>query len=366
VVGTYVAVVFVVARAVGQAADRSPAAITVATLAAAAAARPVYSAVQDRIDRRFQRRRYEALRRVRALVVDPSRDRDVEEVLQEALGDPRLQLAYPTADPSRWVTEHGRPTEVDSSAVRVDRAGRTVAVVSTTCQDASMLRAVLDEAAPELDNAGLRAAVAVQLEEVRESRERIAQAHIEERRRVERDLHDGAQQRLLGAAAQMQAALLNGSAERLRAGLELGVRESREAVTDLRALANGLHPAALTDGGLPAALDDLATRLPVSVVVSDPHRRYPPVVEATLWFVACEAATNATKHAASTNITIRLDDFSGAPRLVVEDDGCGGANRSGTGLLGLADRVEAAGGRLTITSSPGSGTRVEVVVPCES
>ena len=366
VVGTYVAVVFVVARAAGQAADRSPAATTMATLVAAAAARPVYTAVRDGIDRRFQRRRYEALRQVRALVADPSRDRDVEGVLRAALGDPSLQLAYPTADQFRWVTEHGRPIEVGASAVRVDRGGRTVAAATTSCQDASMLRTVLDEAAPELDNAGLRAAIAVQLEEVRESRERIAHVHVQERRRIERDLHDGAQQRLLGAAAQMQAALLNGRTERLRAALELGVRESRDAVADLRALAHGLHPAALTDGGLPAALDDLATRLPVSVVVSDPHRRYAAVVEATLWFVACEAATNATKHAAANSIIIRLDDLGGALRLVVEDDGCGGADQTGTGLLGLADRVEAAAGRLTITSRPGTGTRVEVVLPCES
>ena len=161
---------------------------------------------------------------------------------------------------------------------------------------------MLDEAAPELDNAGLRAAVAVQLEQVRASRERIAEAQIDERRRIERDLHDGAQQRLLGTAAQMQAALLNGDPERLRAALELGVCESRNAVAELRALANGLHPAVLEDGGLPTALEDLSSRLPVSVAVSDPEQRYPPLVEATLWFVACEAVANATKHAASTSV----------------------------------------------------------------
>lgn len=366
IVGMYVAVVFVVARTVGQAADRSPTATTVATLVAVAAARPVYGAVRDALDRRFQRRRYEALRQVRAFVADPSRDRNVEAVLQHALSDPTLRVAYWDANGSRWVTESGHETRVDPHAVHVERGGRTVAAVTTGCDDPAVLRPVLDEAAPELDNAGLRAAVVVQLEEVRASRERIAEAQIDERQRIERDLHDGAQQRLLGAAAQMQAALLNGNPERLRAALELGVCESRNAVTELRGLANGLHPAVLEDGGLAAALEDLSSRLAVTVVVSERQRRYPRVVEATMWFVACEAVTNATKHAAPTSIAVRLDDVGGDLRLGIEDDGCGGADPAGTGLRGLADRVEAAGGRLSITSTRATGTRVEAVLPCAS
>ena len=311
VIGTYAAVVFVIARAVGQVANRSPTATTVATLAAVAAARPVYQAVRDTLDRRFQRRRFEALRQVRAFVANPGPDRDVQAVLQHALGDPTLRVAYWNPDRSRWVTGDGRDTDIDPNVFDVNRAGRTVAAITTSCDDASMLRDVLDEAAPELDNAGLRAAVAVQLEEVRASRERIAEAQIDERRRIERDLHDGAQQRLLGAAAQMQAALLNGSTDRLRAALELGVCESRNAVTELRALANGLHPALLDDGGLAAALEDLSSRLPVSVAVNGAARRYPRVVESTMWFVACEAVTNAIKHAAARDIAIRLGALLG-------------------------------------------------------
>src|SRR6185369_7949720 len=117
-----------------------------------------------------------------------------------------------------------------------------VATIDGVAADDPVVRAVIDEARPELDNAGLRAAIAVQLEEVRASRERIAEAQIDERRRIERDLHDGAQQRLLGSAAQMQAALLNGEPGRLRGALEVGVKECRSAVEELRALANGLHP----------------------------------------------------------------------------------------------------------------------------
>ena len=366
VLGTYVAVVFVVARVIGQAAGRSPTAITVATLVAVAAARPLYVAVRDALDRRFQRRRYDALRQVRAFIADPGPNPEVELVLRAALADPRLRVAYWDAERARWVTEDGHATDVGSDAFIVDRGGRTVAAVTTACDDLATARAVLDEAAPELDNAGLRAAVAVQLAQVRASRERIAEAQIDERRRIERDLHDGAQQRLLGTAAQMQAALLNGDPARLRAALELGVCESRNAVAELRALANGLHPAVLEDGGLPTALQDLSSRLSVSVAVSDPELRYPSLVEATLWFVACEAVSNATKHAASTRVAIHLDDLGDELRLVVEDDGCGGADPGGPGLRGLADRVEAAGGRLTIVSEPTVGTRVEAVVPCGS
>lgn len=366
-VATYAAVVIVVGSAVSRSAGRSPIATTAATLAAVVISRPVFESVRDALDRRFRRRRYDAVRQVRAFVADPPPERGVEAVLQAALGDPELRVAYWHEAGSRWVTEEGHPiSEASAGAVTVERGGRTVATVFTTCDDDETVRAVIDEAAPELDNARLRAAVAVQLEEIRASRERIAEAQIDERRRIERDLHDGAQQRLLGVAAQMQAALLNGSPERLVAALELGVSESRTAVAELRALANGLHPAVLEDGGLLAALEDLSTRLPVSLTVRGTHRRHEPLIEATMWFVACEAISNAIKHAAAHRVTLQLDDVDAELRLAVEDDGLGGANPAGAGLRGLADRVEAAGGRILITSAARQGTRVEAVLPCRS
>ena len=367
VIGTYVAVVFVVARVIGQAAGRSPTAIT-------------------RGDARCRRSRTTRVRRgarcarsalsAAALRRTPPGARVHRRSGPEPRGrDSSFGRRSLTRD-CGWRTgtrgahggspRMGTPPRLAPMRSSSTEAAGTVAAVTTACDDLAMARAVLDEAAPELDNAGLRAAVAVQLEQVRASRERIAEAQIDERRRIERDLHDGAQQRLLGTAAQMQAALLNGDPERLRAALELGVCESRNAVAELRALANGLHPAVLEDGGLPTALQDLSSRLPVSVAVSDPELRYPSLVEATLWFVACEAVANATKHAASTSVAIHLDDLGDELRLVVEDDGCGGADPGGPGLRGLADRVEAAGGRLTIVSEPTVGTRVEAVVPCGS
>jgi signal transduction histidine kinase len=364
---TYAAVVIVVASAVGQAAGQSPIATTSATLAAAAIARPIYGWVRDELDRRFQRRRYDAVRQVRKFIADPQPERGVEAVLRDALNDTCLRVAYWDEAGSRWVSENGHTTDfVTADAVLVERSGRPVAAVASSYDDGTTIRAVLDEAAPELDNARLRASIAVQIEEIRASRERIAHAQIDERRRIERDLHDGAQQRLLGVAAQMQAALLNGTSERLAAALELGVRECRNTVADLRSLANGLHPAVLEDGGLGAALDDLSLRLPVSVSMTGAQRRYQPLIEATLWFVACEAVTNAVKHASSDNVTVHLDDLDDELRLVVRDDGPGGANPAGAGLRGLTDRVEAAGGRLTIASSIGAGTTIEAVLPCTS
>lgn len=361
----YAAVVVLVARGVGQAAGRSPLAITLATLAVVSAARPVYAAVQDAVDQRFSRRRYDALHQVRDFIAAPSSHRSVEAVLQSALADPALRVAYWVEDRGQWVTEQGLAAEADPAGLAVTRAGRQIAVVAHT-SDQALARAVLDEAAPELENAGLRAAVALQLEEVRASRARIAAAQLQERRRIERDLHDGAQQRLLALAAQLQAALLNGEPHRLRTALEFGVAESRTAVLELRELANGLHPSVLSDGGLEAALEDLAGRLPITVLVDLPDHRYPEQVEATAWFVVCEAVANAVKHAGAARVDVQVADVDGALHLAVVDDGRGGADPAGRGLRGLADRTEAAGGQLLVLPGHLGGTRIEAVLPCGS
>lgn len=367
VLGTlYAAVVVFVARGVGQAAGRSQIGIALATLGVATAARPAYRAIQDAVDRRFDRRRYDAVHRVRRHVAAPDPAVTVEQVLRDAVGDPTLAVAYRVEQRDQWVTGDGHPTVPADDALAVERGGRPVARVSYDPAQDELVRLVVAEAGPELDNAGLRAAVALQLETVRASRTRIATAQVEERRRIERALHDGAQQRLLALAAQQQAALLNGDPERLREALRTGVAESRTAVAELRELARGLHPSVLTDGGLTAALDDLASRLPVRVHVAEPGRRFPAPVEGTAWFVACEAVTNAVKHAGAGRIDVTLGADDSALRLTVADDGCGTADPDGTGLRGLADRVAAVQGRLTVRSGPGAGTVVEAELPCAS
>jgi signal transduction histidine kinase len=365
---TYVAVIVFVAQGVGKAAGRSQIGIALATLAIAVMARPVYSAVQDNVDRRFSRRRFEAFRVVRRFVAEPTPNRTVEQVLRDALGDDSLSVSYWVPDRGQWVTCEGRLAHPSADALEVERAGRTVARVQFDANraESELVRAVVHEAEPELDNAGLRAAVLLQLEEVRASRARITTAQLEERRRVERDLHDGAQQRLLALAAQMQAALLNGDPTRLRAALETGVSESKVAVRELRELANGLHPSVLSDGGLTAALDDLASRLPVHVRVAEPGRRYPPQVEATAWFIACEAITNAVKHAQAGRVEVAVNANHEELHVAVSDDGRGGANPEGRGLRGLVDRAEAIGGRVAVVPRANGGTSIRAVLPCAS
>ena len=366
---TYAFVVVVVGDGIGGLAGSSTVAASLATLAAAGIARPLHGVVQDAVDRRFSRRRYDALRRVQAHVAAPEPDVSVEQVLRLALADESLCVAYWVNDRAQWVTGEGRDAPSPSqAAVTVHRAGRTVAAVTAEplAVDDQLLRAVLREAEPALENAGLRAAVQLQLQEVRASRTRIATAQMLERRRIERDLHDGAQQRLLALAAQLQAALLNGEPARHREALQRGVEQSRVAVQELRALANGLHPAVLTDAGLGAALDDLATRLPVRVLLDEPDRRWPVQVEATAWFVACEAVANAVKHAFASTVSVAVRRDGTALLLCVEDNGRGGADVAGSGLRGLTDRVDAVGGRLIVRSIAGHGTTVEVVLPCES
>jgi signal transduction histidine kinase len=364
--GTYAGVVLLLGQGAGGVAGSSTIAVAVATLAAATLARPAHRTLQEIVDRRFSRRRYDALRMLRAHVASPDPSTTVEQVLRDALHDQDLSVSYWVPDKQVWVTGEGRPALVPVRALTVRRGGRTVARVSSVALGAELVDAVLREAEPELDNAGLRAAVALQLEDVRASRQRLASAQLDERRRVERDLHDGAQQRLLALAAQLQAALINGQPDRLREALTIGVEQSQTAVRELRELANGLHPSVLADGGLAAALDDLASRHRVQIDVAAPEQRYSPRIEATAWFIACEAVTNAVKHAAADQIVVRVDRDGDDLVVVVEDDGLGGADPSGGGMRGLADRAEAVGGHLAVLDREPTGTTIRAVLPCGS
>jgi signal transduction histidine kinase len=362
--GTYAGVVLLVGQGVGGAAGSSTVAVALATLAVVTLARPAYRTLQDAVDRRFSRRRYDALRVVRAHVTAPDAAITIEQVLRDALCDQGLSVSYWVQDRQAWVTGEGHAVRPAASGLTVQRGGRPVAQVSAVAAEPELVHAVLREAQPELDNAGLRAAVALQLEEVRESRTRLATAQLQERRRVERDLHDGAQQRLLALAAQLQAALLNGDPARCREALAIGVEQSQAVVRELRELANGLHPSVLTDGGLAAALDDLASRHPIDVDVAEPDRRCPPRVEATAWFIACEAVANAVKHADAERVQVHVSHAGSDLQVVVEDDGHGGADPSGGGLRGLADRAEAVGGHFSVLPRQPNGTTVRAVLPC--
>jgi signal transduction histidine kinase len=367
-IGTYAATVWLGARG-AQRWDASPAmAATVGALAAAAVAAPAQRAIQDLIDRRFSRRRYDAVRMVAAELADERAGRDLGMLFRRAFDDPSVAVAYPGAHSGTWVADTGLPPPAMAAWVDVDRHGRIVARIGYDPDrtDAGVVSAGARIAAAELDNAGLRAELARQLGDVESSRRRLAEAHRVERRRIERDLHDGAQQRLLALAMDLRSAHLSGDPERMRAALSTGATAAQAAVRELRELANGLHPAALLDGGLPAALDDLARHSPLDLQLDVDVPRLEPALEFTAWLVIGEALVNAQKHAHATRVEVEVCLHEHVLRIRVRDDGRGGANPEGPGMRGMGDRVEAAGGEFTLDSRAGSGTTIEAVLPCAS
>jgi signal transduction histidine kinase len=218
----------------------------------------------------------------------------------------------------------------------------------------------------ELVALGLESAEA--REQLNASRLRILEAGMHERRRLERNLHDGAQQRLVSLALQLRVLEkhLGGDPEAARALVSGARAELDLAMQELRELARGLHPAVLTDRGLAAALESLARSAALPVEISGaPAERLPEAVEAGAYFVVAESITNAVKHAHAAKIAVRLERTGSALRIEIEDDGRGGANpAAGTGLRGLADRVEALGGRFAVSDrAAGSGTVVSVELP---
>jgi signal transduction histidine kinase len=277
-----------------------------------------------------------------------------------------VRLVYPLSS-GGWVTSRGHRVDPGGSRVEVRRHGSVVARVEFELgrHDPEVVDAVARAAGAEIDNVALRAELAEQVQAVMESRARLETAHLRERRRIERDLHDGAQQQLLALAMELQSARLNGDHERMRRALAEGADAARTAVRDLRSLANGLHPAALADGGLAAALDDMARHSPVPLRLHVDCGRLDPGTEFTAWSVIGEAVVNAQKHAAASSIQVDVARENGHLHLSVRDDGRGGANPDGPGLRGLRDRVETARGRMTMDSGPG-GTTLEAVLPCAS
>ena len=199
-------------------------------------------------------------------------------------------------------------------------------------------------------------------EKLAASRARIVEAGYEERRRLGRDLHDGAQQQLVGAGISLKLAKRSLTHAPDEAGelLDEALEQMTSGIRDLRRLATGIHPSVLTDRGLGAALEALASRSPMPVELGElPPRRLPTPVETTAYFVVAEALTNAAKHARCTHAHVSMRVESGSAIVEVGDDGVGGADPSaGSGLRGLADRVNALGGSLEVESAPGEGTKI--------
>ncbi|WP_369251420.1 histidine kinase [Streptomyces sp. R41] len=326
---------------------------------------PVKNRVRRRVDRRFYPVRQAALAAVRSLERSVHEGRahpeQLEEVLRGALRAPGLRVGYLLPGGTEFRDTDGVRL---AGGLDVRAGGRVIGVIDGPCP-----REVATACASLVETVRLRAELAGALGEVEASRSRLLRAGYRERRRLERDLHDGAQSRLvtLGMALRLAQRHLDDGTVDVDGLLDQAVAELGTAVAELRELAHGLRPSSLDDG-LGPALEALAARAPVRLDWRLDGRALPDDVATTAYFVASEAVTNAVKHAqaASIGVVVR-EDADGAVRVTVRDDGRGGANpRTGSGLSGLTDRVAALGGRLHITSGAGAGTTVEAVLPCVS
>jgi signal transduction histidine kinase len=298
----------------------------------------------------------------------------VQEALSRTLADPGLRVLFWSTDEAGYIDVHGRPAAEQPTDGRLafpvtNRNGEPVAMVHADASVAhyrELLDAALAASSLSLENAALHASLLARLAEVRESRARLAETAVVERRRIERDLHDGAQQALLALGLTLGRAQAAADAATASGLLTQARGELTEALQELRDLASGLHPAVLTQLGLGPALEVVAERLPVPVTLAVPSQRWPEAAETTAYFIACETLANIVKHADAKHVRITVADRTDRLMLKVTDDGRGGAHLElGHGLLGMRDRASAIGGTLTIASPPGQGTALEADLPCE-
>lgn len=301
----------------------------------------------------------------------------LRDALARCLGDPTLRLLFPlqaAGDGAGHVDTAGRAIRLDEDPGRahthVAQDGRTIAVIDhdlALLDEPELLAATVAASRLALQNAQLTAQVRAQLGELERSRTRLVVEVDAERRRLERDLHDGVQHQLLAVALELGRMRQRAEAagiEALAAPLARTTDDLAQAMDELRRFARGLHPQVLTDRGVPAALEALAQRTPLPVEIHADLDRLPPAVESTLYLVATEALANTLRHGDASHMKIGARQRNGQVFMDVTDDGCGGADADGgTGLGGLVDRLSALGGTMTVDSSPGRGTRLEVEIP---
>jgi signal transduction histidine kinase len=305
-----------------------------------------------------------------------ARSESLRDALARALGDPTLEVGYWLPDGGTFVDPEGHPVSLsgsgsERSVTKVERDGQPVAVLvhdPAVLDDPGLLEAVSTAARLGASNARLRADVQDRIDELRESRRRILEAGDEERQRLERRLHDGAERRLTALAEIVRQA--GDRASNISPGtigkIERAQRQLEGTLEELNELAGGLHPRSLSELGLERSLALLADRSPVPVELIVRATGLPPGVEAAVYFLASEALANVAKYASATHATISVEIRDQALWVEVIDDGVGGANVSrGTGMLGLADRVEALAGSFRVESRPGQGTRLVAEIPLQ-
>jgi signal transduction histidine kinase len=300
---------------------------------------------------------------------------DLRGALARVLRDPSLSLVYWLPEFRSYADDDGRAVELpdpggDRAMTVIDRGGEPVAALlhdPSLKEEPELLEAVMAGAAIALENAQLHVELRARLEELRGSRARIVEAAGKERQRLERNLHDGAQQRLV--ALSLELSFLE---ERLtddpqaRAQLEQARSEVATSLQELRELARGIHPAVVTGHGLRIALEQLVALAPVPVRLNVAvDERLPEAVEVAAYYLVSESLANVGKYARASAASVDVSRANGQVVVEIKDDGIGGADTErGSGLRGLADRVEALGGRLRIWSPGGGGTRVRAEIPC--
>jgi signal transduction histidine kinase len=292
--------------------------------------------------------------------------------LARALADPTLEVGYWLPARGVFVDSENRPLALPDpdgarSTTLVEGEAGPVAVLvhdPVVLEDRGLREAVSAAARLGAANARLSAEVRAQVAELQESRRRILEAGDEERRRLELRLRGGAQERLERLAERLRALRLAASSEAARERIALTEAQLDRTLEELLRLAHGLHPRVLAEAGLAGAISSLAEQAPVTVEVLTPVPELPPDVEAVAYFVCSEALANIAKHAGASKASVSVTSGEGVVSVAIEDDGLGGADPAhGTGLSGLADRLEALGGTLEVESPPGRGTRLAARIP---
>jgi len=372
VVRMVAAVAFLIARGAGPTSQLTEALGSIALLATPAVSVGfLIGLVRSRV------RAGRVLGRLSGVLGRPSAE-ELQRVIAEAVDDPSLEIVYRTSgDPAEWVDERGRAAELpEESLTRATTQIRTGGVpVAALVHDAALAEApVMTEVANgfahmALQNQRLETELRSSLRELKASRTRVMSAADEERRRIERDLHDGAQQRLLALAIELELAgeLITSDPGKGASRLHELVDDVNETMADIRSLASGLYPSILLERGLVAALSEAAAACSVpTTLTADGLGRYPPEIEGAVYFCCREALQNAAKHAeGASTVVIKLWEAE-AVHFEVQDDGAGrpnGHGGEGAGITNMRDRIGAMGGTLAIESHPGAGTRVMGAVP---
>jgi signal transduction histidine kinase len=301
-----------------------------------------------------------------------SKSGTLRDELARALGDPTLKVGYWLPNVGAYVDAEGRPVALpdpdsERSVTLIEGEGAPVAALvhdAAVLDDPGLREAVASAAQLAAANARNREDVRAQVAELRASRRRILDAADEERRRLERRLGEGAQARLERLAERLRQIQLVAHPDADAQRIERIEAQLERTLEELQRLAHGLHPHLLAEAGLAGALASLAEQAPIPVEVVVPAAALPADVEAVAYFVCSEALANVAKHASASRVAISVTSSDRRVRIEIEDDGLGGADLAhGTGLQGLADRIEALGGTLHVESPTGAGTRLAAEIP---